>query len=150
MPTVSTEVFVRNNMGRFMADVRGAATQVVEDALDAGVAEARAHAPARTGRLRASFVPVILSRTSGLFMNTAPYALYQDEGAGPHPLPANVTFWWDKMGRMWMPPDVYRRVTGFPGADPINHPGNPGTHFMDAGYRAAVRAAERAVARYYP
>jgi hypothetical protein len=147
---VSSHVIARDEFGRFIRDIEEAATKSVEEALDVGIAAARAQAPVRTGRLRGSFVPVILSRTSGLFMNTAPYAMAQDQGARPHPIPAHVRFWWDKVGRMWMYPETYERVTGFPGADPIHHPGNPATHFMDAGYVAIKRAINGILQRNYP
>lgn len=147
---VSNSVLPRDGFGRFIADVEGAATKVVEDALDAGVDAARAQAPIRTGRLRGSFKPAIISRTEGLFVNTAPYAEFQDQGAGPHNIDAHVSFFWDKMGRKWMWPETYLRKTGYEGADPIHHPGNPATHFMLAGYKAAVRAARIAMHKYYP
>jgi hypothetical protein len=147
---VSTEVHVRDEFGRFIRDIEGAATRAVEEALDAGIAAARAEAPVRTGRLRASFQPVILSRTSGVFINDAPYALFQDQGAGPHEIDAHVKFYWDKVGRMWMYPETYLRVTGFPGADPIHHPGNPATHFFDAGMAAIRRQMPAILARVYP
>lgn len=147
---VSNQIIVRDDFGRFIADIEGAATKVVEDAIEAGVAAAQVAAPVRTGRLRDSFVPLIMSRTMGRFLNTASYAEAQDQGAGPHNIDAHVRFFWDKVGRMWMWPETYLRVTGFPGADPIHHPGNPATHFMEAGYRAAVAAARRALPKYYP
>lgn len=147
---ISPEVHVRDNFGRFIADIEGAATKVVEDALNAGVDAAQQAAPSRTGRLRDSFVPLIMSRTMGRFINTAPYARWQDQGAGPHDITAYVSFFWEREGREWMVPPLYERVTGYPGADPIHHPGNPATHFMDAGYRAAKRAAKVAMKKYYP
>jgi hypothetical protein len=147
---VSNQVHVRNNMGQFIRDIEGAATRTIEDALEEGIAAAQAAAPVRTGRLRDSFVPLILSRTSGVFFNNAPYAMAQDQGAVRHFLPANVSFWWEKMGREWMPPDVYLRVTGHPGADPIDHPGNPATHFMDAGMRRIRARIHAIMQRNYP
>lgn len=150
MATVSTEVIVRNQMGRFIADVRGAATRSVEEALDVGISAARMQAPERTGRLRASFVPAILTRTSGVFLNTAPYAEFQDQGAGPHEISAWVRFFWEREGRMWMNPAQYLSRTGYPGADPIHHPGNPATHFMDAGYDAIKRRMQAIIRRNYP
>jgi hypothetical protein len=147
---VSSSVHARDEMGRFIADIEGAATELVTDAIGAGVAAARTAAPIRSGRLRRSFVPEVVSRTMARFFNTAPYAEFQDLGAGPHPLPARVSFFWARAGRMWMWPETYLRRTGHPGADPIQHPGNPATHFMDAGYQAAVAEARRALPRYYP
>lgn len=147
---VSNQVIARDGMGRFIADIESAATRSVEDAIDVGQGAAREGAPMRTGRLRGSFATAILSRTSGVFFNTAPYAKFQDEGAGPHTISAYVSFFWDKMGRMWMHPNTYERVTGHPGADPIHHPGNPATHFMLKGYEAAKRAMPGILQREYP
>lgn len=147
---VSNHVIVRDQFGRFIHDIEGAATASVEDALDAGIRGARAAAPQRTGRLRGSFVSAILSRTSGVFLNQAPYAMAQDQGARPHPIDAHVSFFWDKVGRRWMWPETYERKTGHPGADPISHPGNPATHFMDAGYAAIQRAMPGILRRNYP
>lgn len=150
MTIVSAEVHVRDELGRFIRDIEGAATKAVEKGLDVGIAAAQTRAPVRTGRLYDSFLPVILSRTSGVFINTAPYADYQDRGAGRHAIPARVHFFWEKAGRYWMWPETYERITGHPGADPIDHPGNPATHFMDAGYRAIVAALPRIIASTYP
>lgn len=150
MTTVSSDVIVRDGLGRFIKDIEDAALRTVEKSLDVGIAEARTAAPIRTGRLRASFVPAILSRTSGVFMNNAPYAYYQDQGAAKHDIDAHVSFFWEKMGRKWMWPETYLRKTTFPGADPIKHPGNPATNFMDAGYRAIIRAMPRIISQTYP
>lgn len=150
MATVSNDVIVRDNFGRFIRDIESAATRSVEDCLDEGIAAARVKAPSRTGRLRASFVPAILSRTSGVFTNTAPYAHFQDQGAGRHDIPAEVKFYWDKVGRMWMWPETYRRVTGFDPADPIDHPGNPAVEFMDAGYDRIKARMQAIIKKNYP
>lgn len=147
---VGTQVHMRDELGRFIKEVEGAATKAVERSLQVGESAAKARAPIRTGRLRNSFFPAVLSRTSGVLTNTAPYARWQDEGAGRHPLPANVSFFWEREGRMWMPPEVYLRVTGYPGADPIDHPGNPATHFMDAGYRAMIARMQSILDSSYP
>lgn len=147
---VSNHVIVRDEFGRFIRDIEESATKSVEDALDVGIAAAKTRAPVRTGRLRGSFVPAILSRTSGVFLNEAPYAMPQDQGARPHSIDAHVGFFWDKMGRKWMWPETYLRVTGHAGADPIRHPGNPATHFMLTGYAAIVRAMPGILQRNYP
>lgn len=147
---VSSDVIVRDNFGRFIADIDGAATKTVEDSLNVGIRAARRAAPSRTGRLKGSFVAAVLSRTSGVFLNNAPYAGAQDQGARRHAIPARVSFFWDKMGRRWMWPETYERVTGHAGADPIDHPGNPATHFMDAGYDAIKRRMPEILRRNYP
>lgn len=136
-------------MGRFIADIAGAATKSVEEALNVGISAAQVQTPTRTGRLRGSFVPAILSRTSGVFVNTAPYARFQDRGAKPHEISAYVRFFWESRGRMWLHPDEYLAQFGHHGADPIHHPGNPATHFMDAGYAAIKRRMPAILRRNY-
>lgn len=147
---ISTEVYARDNFGRFIADIEESATEAVTQGLKVGESVAQSVAPVRTGRLRGSFLSLILSRTSGVLGNTAPYARFQDEGAGPHAISAYVSFFWEREGRMWLSPPAYLARYGHPGADPINHPGNPATHFMDAGYDAIKRAMPGIIQAVYP
>lgn len=151
---VSTQVIVRDQLGRFIKDIEDAAPEAIGRALDVGTAAARARVAertkVRTGSLLGGFRPALLSRTSGVLVNVAPWAGYQDEGTAPHDISAHVHFYWERMGRYWMWPELYQRVTGFPGADPIHHPGNPAVGFMDAGYRAMMRALPRIIADVYP
>jgi len=135
---VSSEVIVRDNFGRFIADVEGAATRVVEDAIMEGEDAARDVAPERTGHLKSSFFSAVLSRTSGVFGNTADYAEFQDRGTNPHLITGNVRFFWEREGRDWIPGENF-----------INHPGNPATHFMNVGWQALKRAVPGLMRRHY-
>lgn len=145
MTTVSARVVVRNDIGRFIADIEGAAPKVIADVLDAGISASQNATPVRTGHLRGSFFKIIESRTRGFYANSAKYAYYQDQGAGPHAMIGSpfFRFYWEREGRMWIP-----GLFGEP--DVIAHPGNPATHFMDAGWPAVRRATPGAMARYYP
>lgn len=142
---ISSEVHARDSFGRFIADVEGAATKVVEDAIQAGEDAARAAAPERTGALKAGFFAVVVSRTMGRIGNTTPWADFQDQGTSPHYMIGSPVFrfYWENAGRWWVP-----GLFGDP--DIIFHPGNPAVHFMDTGYAAAVAAARKALPRYYP
>lgn len=132
MPGVvyTTRVIARNEFGRFIRECEQAAEQTVHDTVSEGADVAAMLAPKRTMRLASSIKPFMLSRTSGVWGSNAPYAAAQEFGAAPHDISAYVSFYWHKAGRQWMHPNLYQRVTGHPGADPIRHPGNPATHFM--------------------
>lgn len=140
---VSSEVAVRDGMGRFIADIEGAATQTIIDALKVGISGAVMKTPVKTGRLMSSYQSVVLSRTSGVFMNTAPHAEFQDGGTAPHDITANVSFFWEKMGRMWVPsPEGSTQV--------IKHPGHKGRFFMDAGYDSIQDRIMSIIKKNYP
>jgi hypothetical protein len=136
---VSNQVIARDDLGKFIADIENAAPRLIEASLDAGVDAAKAVTPVDTGRLRNSFASRLLSRTVGIFSNSAPYARWQDEGGDPHQQTGWVTFLWEKRGRMWNPGD-----------NMINHPGNDAAHFMRTGYRAACAYAKANMGRFYP
>jgi hypothetical protein len=135
--TVSTRVFARDGFGRFLAKMEDAARDTVNETLQVGVNVSRAAAPIKTGRLRGSFYKVNNGH-SGYYGNRAPYAKFQDEGVAPNPKPGNVTFFWDNAGYQWKP-----------GHNTINHPGNPATHFMLAGYEAMRAAAPGIMQKHY-
>lgn len=131
---ISPHVTVRDQFGRFYRDIEDAGRRTVERLVEEGADASRALAPVRTGALKASIKPYMVSRTQGFWGSGLKYALPQETGSRPHDLPAHVTFYWEKAGRMWMYPEVYQAVTGFPGADPIKHPGNPAVHYLLHGY----------------
>lgn len=92
----------------------------------------------------------MLSRTSGVWGSNVPYAAPQEFGARPHPISAYVSFYWDKVGRQWLHPPAYERITGYPGADPISHPGNPARHFMRDSYQIMSRRIAAIAKMRYP
>lgn len=147
---VSNRVVVRNKMGQFIRECEDAAQRTVVEAINEGADLSAALAPKRTGALAASIVPLVLSRTSGVWGSSLKYAMPQEEGSVRHALPADVSFWWEREARMWMPPDVYLRVTGYPGNDPIDHPGNPATHYLRDAYRVISRRLVKIAAKHYP
>lgn len=146
----STTVVARNEFGRFIRDCEQAAENTVEDTVSEGADVAAMLAPKRTLRLASSIKPFMLSRTSGVWGSNVPYAAAQERGAVPHPISAYVSFYWQKAGRKWMHPDLYRRVTGGEPADPIWHPGNPARNFMRDS-QAIMKRRMMAIARVrYP
>jgi len=147
---VSTRVVARNNIGQFIRDCEQAAGETVLDVAKQGVAASQALAPKRTGALAASIQPFLITRTQAVWGSALKYALPQETGARPHPLPANVSFWWEREGRPWMAPETYLRVTGFPGADPISHPGNPATHYLRDGFDAIKHRITDIMRKHYP
>lgn len=147
---VSTRVTARSGIGRFIADCEGAATATVLEAATDGSRIAAGRAPKRTGALAASIKPFLLSRTSAVWGSSLKYALPQETGSVPHDLPSNVSFFWEREGRMWMAPDTYQRVTGHAGADPIKHPGNPATHYLRGSYSVIKPRLLSIAKKHYP
>ncbi len=145
----TNRVIARNSFGRFIRECEQAAEATVYDTVKEGAEVAAVLAPKRTGRLASSIEPFMLSATSGVWGSNVKYAAAQEKGAVPHPISAYVSFYWDKMGRQWLHPPTYQRLTGHPGADPINHPGNAATHFLrDSAAMMQRRMAQIAKSRY--
>lgn len=147
---VSRQLTVRDRSGAFIADCAGAASKSIAEAIQQGAAISRSMAPVKTGTLAGSIAPVQLSRTTGVWGTDIFYAMYQEKGAGPHEIPSRVSFYWERMGRQWMWPETYLIKTGFPGADPINHPGNPAQPFLEPAYDMMKHKLVRIMAKYYP
>lgn len=141
MPVITTQVFARNNIGQFAARCREAAERTVHDMLELGAREARANAPVghkpdpRTVPLVASIEVHQMTATSGTFSSNARHAAPIEFGAGPHDIPGDVSFWWEREAKWWEP-----------GENTINHPGNAAQPFMEPAARAVfgsyVRIAE--------
>lgn len=148
---VSPEVHARNNIGRFIADIEGAATSAISEIIQEGEEISRSMAPVgakpdfRTITLDAGFFSAITGRTSGVWGNSARHALYQEKGTGPHTMTGNPSFhfFWESAGRWWKP-----GLFGEP--DIINHPGNPGVHFLQNGYDAMRGRTMRILDKHYP
>jgi hypothetical protein len=142
---VSNRIIVRNEMGQFIRDVEGAATETVKEAIEEGAALSRGFAPVgrkpdpRTGKIIDSFFTPVLSRTSGVWGNRARHALYQEKGTAPHEITGDVTFFWEKYWRMWEPGD-----------NMIQHPGNPAHPFLAPAYRIVSRKLLDIAKRHYP
>lgn len=145
----SNQVIARSRFGQFIRECEQAAEATVLDTVTEGAKLAAVYAPKRTFRLAGSIKPFMLSATSGVWGTNTPYAAAQEFGAVRHTIDAHVSFYWNKAGRMWMWPETYERRTGHPGADPINHPGNPGVHYMrDSQKIMSRRMVQIAKARY--
>src|SRR5689334_17961697 len=106
---VSGRVVARNSMGEFIRACESAATATVEEAIKEGANLSRAMAPKggkpdpRTIPLAASIKSEMLSRTSGHWYATARHSLPQEFGAGAHDIPGEVSFFWEREGRPWIP-----------------------------------------------
>jgi hypothetical protein len=104
----------------------------------AAVAYSKVYAPKRSGHLKQSIHPGVLSDLRATVETSAPYAAAQEFGSKPHeirPVRAKVLAWGGA-----------RRLTGTlrAGSKPtsfarvVQHPGNPATHFMDRGAKRAL------------
>lgn len=153
---VSNRVVARNGIGQFLTACERGAEETVKEAVKRGERMSKRMAPEghkadpRTLPLRAAMYSQMTSRTSGYWANFARHALPVEFGAGPHDIPANVHFFWEKMGRFWMTPDEYLRRTGFPGADPIHHPGNPAQPYLRPAYEAIMGQIMAIAREKYP
>ncbi len=146
----SNRVIARNNFGRFIRECEQAAESTVLETVTEGARLAAVYAPKRTFTLAGSIKPFMLSATSGVWGTNTPYAAAQEFGAAAHTIDAHVKFFWNKAGRMWMYPETYLARTGYPGADPINHPGNPATHFMRDSQQIMSRRMVQIAKNRYP
>lgn len=151
MGVVSTRVIARNNFGRFIADVEGAATATVEEAIEKGVTMSKGMAPVGS-RHDSRDIPIIdafythmLGRTSGVWGNDSGHALFQELGTGPHLIIGSpfFRFFWESAGRWWIP-------GLFGDQDIINHPGNPPQPFMKPAYEVIARELLSIAAKHYP
>jgi hypothetical protein len=148
---VSSRVIVRNNFGRFIADVEGAATATVKEAAEQGVEISKSLAPVgvkpdpRSAPIMASFYIDVISRTSAVWGNTARHALFQELGTGPHTMIGNpyFHFFWQEAGRWWIP-----GLFGEP--DIINHPGNDEQPYLRPAYRAVAARLLDIAKKHYP
>lgn len=146
----STRVIARNSMGRFIADCEQAAQDTVSEIVKEGADKSRDFAPEKTGALKKSITPVVVSRTQGHWFSDLPYALPQETGSVPHPIVGSpdLAFYWEKYGRDFIP-------ARFLYQDPdaitvVSHPGNPATHFLQRGYDAVKRRAISIAKKHYP
>lgn len=153
---VSNRVVARNGIGQFIRDCEGAAERTVKKSVQRGMSLSRQFAPEghkddpRTVPLRAAMFMNMLSRTSGEWGNFARHALPIEKGAVAHTIPADVHFYWERMGRMWMTPAEYLRRTGFPGADPIHHPGNAAQPYLRPAYEIVMNNIMQVAKQEYP
>lgn len=153
---VSNRVIARNGIGQFIADVEGAATRTVERTIQEGVEISRAMAPAggkpdpRTLPLKASFFTHMLSRTSGVWGNTARHALPIEKGAVPHVIMGNphLGFFWEAAGRNWIPAERYYGIPGL--RDLVNHPGNAAQPYLRPAYEIVSRRMMSIARSEYP
>lgn len=142
---VSNKVVARNEFGRFTAACEKAGADTVRKAVIRGAMLSRQMAPVgskhdwRTIPLRDSIEPHITSRTSGNWSASARHALPIEMGARPHPLPGNVTFFWENMNRFWEP-----------GENTIDHPGNKADPYLRPAYNMVMKEIMTIAKQEYP
>lgn len=93
----------------------------------------------RTIPLKASIEPVVVSRTQGFWQATARHALPVEFGAGPHPIPGSVSFFWEEEGKWWIP-----------GSNVINHPGNAAQPYLRPAFKIISGRLLEIAKRKYP
>lgn len=97
-------------------------SQLARDVLD----DMREHCPVHTGALKADLAAEVDGYYARIGAKSVDYAIYVEEGAGPHLIYPNSknALWWEGL------------------AHPVNmvhHPGSPATHFMrEALYRERI------------
>lgn len=125
---MSGTVVLRDEMGRFVSHLeRGGQDMLAEMAKD-GANISRALAPQghkpdqRTPRIVDSITSSVQGNQAR-WGSSARHALAQEFGARPHPITAEVEFFWEKHWRMWKP-----------GPGEIDHPGNPAHPYLRPAY----------------
>lgn len=134
---VTQHVWLRDDSGRFLAAVEQGAHDAAWELADTVAALGIAGAPVRTGFLVSSIRAYMVGATEGVAVATAPYADVQEKGGAPH-----------SIGEPGQP--LFNPEQGFAAIGPVNHPGNPATHFLtNAGHAVAAMSAG-IVARHMP
>lgn len=138
---VSGDVLLHLDSGAFVANVDGALTPAVEDVADQMAAMGRVFAPkGKTLELTNSIQGLLVSATSAVAVATAPHAIFQEKGAGAHIIPSLLSGGWkllagDDFGPVW---------------GPVEHPGNPATHFLEQAGDAVSAFVPRILAEHLP
>ena len=141
----SGRVIARDSIGRFIAECERAATESIEDIIKDGESLAKDFAPVghkadpRTVTLRQGMFHRMLSATSGEFGCRARHALPIELSAVPHEITGQVSFFWDAMGRPWVP-----------GKNMIHHPGNAAQPYLRPAYAIVSGRAISIMRRHYP
>lgn len=95
----------------------GAINSFMKDLAQDVLTDMQEHCPRDTGRLVADLGYEVNGKTARIGARSVPYAIYVEEGAGPHLITPNSG-----------------ETLNWPGAaHPVNqvmHPGSPATHFM--------------------
>lgn len=136
---VGCRVFSRDNFGRFMSELEAAATKTAEEGAVELAAYAKAYAPHKTGALRDSIHPVMISAREGAAVVGTGHWRHQEFGTAQHWIVGNpkLSFWWAKAGG---------RVV----VSSVDHPGNPSVHFMKRAYESVKPRMMAVARRNYP
>jgi hypothetical protein len=75
----------QDNFGRFISDIERSGDRLLEKLVGKMAQRAKRYAPQRTGRLRRSIKPILLSnRREGRVITDVPYAGVMESGSKPH------------------------------------------------------------------
>jgi hypothetical protein len=141
---VSNKVIARDEFGRFIAACKVAGSETMRDIANKGADLSRQFAPKghkpdpRTPRIVDS-ITSYSTATTAHWEADARHAIAQEQGAPPHEIPGDVSFFWEKMGRMWNP-----------GKNTIHHPGNPAHPYLRPAYQIMMATWMDYAKRYYP
>jgi hypothetical protein len=141
---VSNKVIARDEFGRFISECKIAGENTMRDIAEKGADLSRQLAPKghkpdpRTRRL-VEAITSSYTATTAHWEADARHAIAQEQGAGPHEISGNVSFFWEKMGRMWRP-----------GKNMIQHPGNRAQPYLRPAYQIMMATWMDYARRYYP
>lgn len=153
----SPEVRARDEFGRFLAEMKGAATATISQALEEGARFAKAESPKGTKdddrgpSIQEGITWALTGANTGHLVSLAAHSAPQEYGAAPHRIEGSpdLSFFWEAEGRWFVPasqlnPPDAARVTV------INHPGNPSQPFMRPAYKYMTRRIVEIAKERYP
>lgn len=140
---VTNDIILRNEMGQFIrrmeVGAEGAARELAQSIATLG----RVFVPKRTGRLMRSIQWFMVGPYTGVAVagEGVPYAAAQEKGASAHVIPSLL-----RGGKTFL----YNAEELFAALGPVEHPGNPATHFMGRAYAQVGALSERIVEEHMP
>jgi hypothetical protein len=141
---VSAKVIARDEFGRFIEACRIGGTETMRDISEKGAQLSRELAP--IGKKPDPRGPRIVDSITSYYTSTTahwqaatPWAIDQELGAGAHEIPGNVSFFWEREGRMW-----------HPGDNTIHHPGNRPQPYLRPSYQAMMAQCLAIARTHYP
>lgn len=120
----SIRAVYRDDSGRFLSRLHTAERRGMEQTAKEAEAMAYVLAPKRTGTMAATIRSTVGSSGWTVSVGTDHWQ-YTELGAVPHAITGDVSFFWEREGRMW-----------HPGSNTINHPGTHAVHFMRSTFEA--------------
>lgn len=93
--------------------------ELMKDLASDVLSDMREHCPVDTGSLKSDLAAEVDGYYARIGARSVEYAIYVEEGAGPHPINPNMPAW-----ALWWP-GLAHPIPRVP-----MHPGSPATHFM--------------------